>query len=87
MLCVFLHAGTSTGFGIKSLAQELMSVNNRWFELGIHLGVTHSELEEIRHTYSNASAGELMIHMLESWLKSGTSCSWSDVIIALKSYP
>ena len=74
----------TANFDIKTLALKLKSVSSRWFALGIRLGVQLSDLRKIQQTYSTASVDDLLIHMLYSWLRSNASCSWSDVIAALR---
>ena len=74
----------TANFDIKTLARELKSVSSRWFVLGIHLGVQHSDLRKIQQTYPTASVDDLLIHMLDSWFRSNTCCCWRDVITALR---
>ena len=62
---------------------ELKSVQNRWFELGICLGIHYRVLEAIKNEHSDPTAGLQMIHMLQYWLQSNPSCSWSAVIEGL----
>ena len=60
-------------------------MNNKWFELGIELGVEYHELQGIQQTANPAvSVSRLMIDMLERWLTKHTSRSWRrDIIKAL----
>ena len=69
---------------VKLLTLELKSVQNRWFELGIRLDVQYSVLKAIKNEHSDTTAGLQMIHMLQHWLQSNPSCSWSTIIEGLK---
>ena len=70
---------------MKVLTGELKSVQNRWFELGIRLDVQYSVLKAIKkNENADTTAGLQMIHMLQHWLQSNPSCSWSAVIEGLR---
>ena len=69
---------------VRLLTLELKSVQNRWFELGIRLDAQYSVLKGIKNEHTDTTAGLQMIHMLQYWLLSNLSCSWSTIIEGLK---
>ena len=69
---------------VNLLARELNSVHNRWFELGTHLDVSYSDLQEIKQNISTAGTGELMIHMLDKLHRYNRHSLWISIIAALR---
>ena len=55
-----------------------------WYTLGIHLGLTTSQLDNIRVTYHVYGLNNLKSKMFDVWLKSSSNASWADLITALK---
>ena len=69
---------------VNLLTRKLKSVQNRWFQLGIRLDIQYSVLKAIENEHSDPTAGLQMIHMLQHWLQSNPSCSWSTIIEGLR---
>ena len=70
----------STAVAIKDLISELHDVVS-WFQLGLHLDISPSELMKIRVDHRETDACKT--EMLVTWLKQTTDATWSAVIRAL----
>ena len=85
---IYTSVAALVSLDVKVLTRELKSVQKRWFELGLRLGVRYSVLKAIKNHENERSdlrAGPQMIrHMLQYWLKSNPSCSWSIIIKGLR---
>ena len=66
---------------IKDLISELHDVIS-WFQLGIYLDISPSELMKIRVDYREKT-DDCKTEMLETWLKQTTNATWSAVVRAL----
>ena len=78
MMSAFL---TSVPVNIKDLITELHDVIC-WFQLGIYLDISPSELMKIRADYREKT-DDCKTEMLVTWLKQTTDASWSTVVRAL----
>ena len=72
---------TSAAVTIKELINELHDVIS-WFQLGIYLDISPSELMKIRADHMEKT-DNCKIEMLVTWLKQTTNASWSAVVRAL----
>ena len=77
--CV-ISAGTP--LTVSQLLIACKSVTD-WHTLGIHLGLTTSQLDNIHQTYHANGVDRLKTAMFDAWLKSCAS-SWDNLITALK---
>ena len=66
-----------------NLLVEAVSNVTDWHTLGLKLGLTMSQLDEIEDTYRRV--GRRKAEMFDVWLKSSPNASWADLITALKS--
>ena len=66
---------------IKELITELHDVIS-WFQLGIYLDISPSELMKIRADHREKT-DDCKTEMLVTWLKQTTDASWSTVVRAL----
>ena len=66
---------------IKDLVAELHDVIS-WFQLGIYLDISPSELMKIRADHREKT-DDCKTEMLVTWLKQTTDPSWSTVVRAL----
>ena len=65
-----------------NLLVEAVSDVTDWHTLGLKLGFTMSQLDEIDVTYPRV--GRRKAEMFNVWLKSCPNASWADLITALK---
>ena len=72
---------TSAAVTIKDLVTELHDVIS-WFQLGIYLDISPSELMKIRADHREKT-DDCKTEMLVTWLKQTTDASWSTVVRAL----
>ena len=72
---------TSAAVTIKDLINELHDVIS-WFQLGIYLDISPSELMKIRADHREKT-DDCKTEMLVTWLKQTTNASWSTVVRAL----
>ena len=66
---------------IKDLITELHDVIS-WFQLGIYLDISPSELMKIRADHKEKT-DDCKTEMLMTWLRQTTDASWSAVVMAL----
>ena len=66
---------------MKDLVTELHDVIS-WFQLGIYLDISPSELMKIRADHREKT-DDCKTEMLVKWLKQTTNASWSTVVRAL----
>ena len=71
---------TSAPVTVKGLITELHDVIS-WFQLGIYLDISPSELMKIRADRMETDACKTQ--MLVTWLRQTTTASWSTVVRAL----
>ena len=67
-----------------NLLVEAVSDFPDWHSLGLKLGLTMSQLDEIHVTYHVYGVGRLKAQMFNVWLESSPNASWADLILALK---
>ena len=72
---------TSAAVTIKDLITELHDVIS-WFQLGIYLDISPSELMKIRADHREKT-DDCKTEMLVTWLRQATNASWSTVVRAL----
>ena len=72
---------TSGAVTIKDLITELHDVIS-WFQLGIYLDISPSELMKIRADHREKT-DDCKTEMLVTWLRQATNASWSTVVRAL----
>ena len=72
---------TSAPVTIKDLTNELHDVIS-WFQLGIYLNISPSELMKIRADHREKT-DDCKTEMLVTWLRQTTDASWSAVVRAL----
>ena len=82
-MCVSSHAGSP--LTVNQLVVAVSTVTD-WHGLGLKLGLTMSQLEQIeQHIVCQVQGpSRLMAEMLNVWLKSSPTASWADLITALK---
>ena len=78
-------SSTSPPPSLRVLLNELHSVRDSWYNIGLQLGIPHTELDCIRHEYENPL--DLLREMLRKWLDIAINPrpSWKAVITALRS--
>ena len=72
---------SSAAVTIKDLITELHDVIS-WFQLGIYLDISPSELMKIRADHREKT-DDCKTEMLMTWLRQTTDASWSAVVRAL----
>jgi len=75
-----LFLDTSAPVTIKDLVSELHDVIS-WFQLGIYLDISPTELMKIRADHREVDACKS--EMLMTWLRQNRDASWSAVVRAL----
>ena len=65
---------------LNDLTTELASVG-KWYDLGLKLGITSSQLKEIEEDYHDQKRRKS--EMLDRWLRNGENCSWEAIAKAL----
>ena len=68
---------------IHQLTEELLDMND-WYSLGVFLLVPVSKLQEIMTMSSQGGTARWRIDLLQYWLDSTPTASWSDIITALE---
>ena len=68
---------------LKQLTIACKSVTE-WYELGIQLDLSTSQLKDIEVTYKVNGMKRLRSEMFDAWLKSSPKATWGDLITALK---
>ena len=77
LMCSYFSAAVT----IKDLINELHDVIS-WFQLGIYLDISPSELMKIRADHREKT-DDCKTEMLVTWLRQTTDASWSTVVRAL----
>ena len=72
---------SSAAVTVKDLITELHDVIS-WFQLGIYLDISPSELMKIRADHREKT-DDCKTEMLMTWLRQTTNASWSTVVRAL----
>ena len=80
-MCFSIIDLTSAAVTIKDLVSELHDVVS-WFQLGIYLDISLSELMKIRADHREKT-DDCKTEMLVTWLRQSTQASWSAVVRAL----
>ena len=68
---------------IHQLTEELAGMND-WYSLGVALLVPVSKLQEIMALSPQGGIARWRIDLLQYWLDSTPTASWSDIITALE---
>ena len=68
---------------IYQLTEELLHMND-WYSLGVSLLVPVSKLQEIVTMSPQGGTARWRIDLLQYWLDSTPTASWSDIITALE---
>ena len=68
---------------IHQLTEELAGMND-WYSLGVALLVPVSKLKEIKSSSPQEGIAQWRIDLLQYWLDSTPTASWSDIITALE---
>ena len=68
---------------IHQLTEELEGMNG-WYSLGVALLVPVSKLQEIMALSPQGGTAQWRIDLLQHWLDSTPTASWSDIITALE---
>ena len=68
---------------IHQLTEELAGMND-WYSLGVTLLVPVSKLKEIKTSSPQGGTVQWRIDLLQHWLDSTPTASWSDIITALE---
>ena len=68
---------------VKNLLTACNDVSD-WKQLGIQLGITVTELDNIYKTYHTEGVVILKSHMFDVWLKNSPGASWTDLVKALR---
>lgn len=70
---------------LKTLINELFSVRQKWYPIGVQLNVDHTVLEDIETKHAGDVYRQLS-SMLQEWLKNGSkTASWREIVEALRS--
>ena len=78
-----MHCALFSGLNdIGPLASDLKPVFADWFELGLTLGFSPSQLKEFEAT--NKKLSRCMIDMLEAWIKKGGDKTRLQILQALR---
>ena len=59
------------------------SAANKWFDLGVVLGINYDKLKNIKS--DNNSVVECLSEMLAHWLQTSPSRTWTDICNGLRS--
>ena len=66
----------------SQLVEELEPVSAKWDQLGIFLGFTQNDLDEIRRDKQDTIPS--LYAMCNKWLERNPSGSWKDIVTALQ---
>ena len=67
---------------MKLLVDAIKSVSG-WHNLGVHLDITMSKLQEINRIYHLYGEERIKAEMFDVWLKSCPDASWHKLVTAL----
>ena len=79
---IVLYTGITTPT-IHQLTEELAGMND-WYSLGVALLVPVSKLKDITTSSPQGGTAQWRIDLLQYWLDSTPTASWSDIITALE---
>ena len=70
---------------LRSITNELGSVMNKWFQIGVQLGINETNLHQIEADY--CTVDRCFSEMISFWLKGNTevAVTWKSIIDALES--
>lgn len=54
---------------MAGIRQYVLSLNRKWFHLGLSLGLSYSTLKNLGASPNSYDVGDLMTSMLQKWLK------------------
>ena len=80
---MFNYSADSNSLDVKNLLTACKNVID-WKRLGIQLGLTMAELENIYQTYHTQGIDILKSHMFDVWLKNSPGASWTELVKALR---
>ena len=81
MLFVLIHVDSVPT--LWTLLQHLDKVHDKWFEIGVALGLPPKNLRKIRGN-SHGRQQRWMAEMIQQWLESNHDASWKQVVSALE---
>ncbi len=67
---------------LNDVCIQLIGLAARWWDIGIGIGVTHQELETIRHNHRDAS--ERLSYTLSAWIQNCENHTWDCLLQSLK---
>ena len=77
-----MSASTNKELNLKNLIEALETVSARWSDLGLQLGFSQDDLDDIEGDHTRGQT-RLRI-MLNKWLERTLYKSWEDIYYALK---
>ena len=70
---------------LRTVQTKLWEARNKWFNIGLELGLTYNVLVEIRDRH-RGDPSECFTHLLARWLQSSDPpATWSSILEALRS--
>ena len=67
------------------LQDELYNIRDKWFDIGVQLGLDNGTLQSIKT--ENSNTGDALREVLTYWLKRNSSSTWGALFKALRSRP
>ena len=59
--------------GLNELQEALATAASKWYQLGLKLGLTSTELHEVESMHRDSECSVFLEEMLKSWLEKGPS--------------
>ena len=67
---------------LRDIQNELGDVTD-WYQLGVQLGISTADLNQIRMNYPN-NAQQCKTEVLDLWLRNSPECSWTKLAQAVE---
>ena len=77
-----MHTSSGEPISVKLLVDAVRNVSD-WHNLGLHLGLTMSQLKQLQSIHRDHGEERIMAEMFNVWLSSCPDASWHKLVTAL----
>ncbi len=84
LVCLCIHTGKLLQQDLHLVYTRVIDVKAKWYNLGLALGVTNSDLSTILRGKNNHDDNDYLREMLSFRLRLSTDLTWKDLIEALE---
>ena len=78
----YLFSAVPVQMKLRDIQNELGDVTD-WYQLGVQLGISTADLNQIRMNYPN-NAQQCKTEVLDLWLRNAPECSWTKLAQAVE---